>query len=485
MAVTLLTTIDAVQPAYNPYYLVLSGNNSSNTGFNYIVDLYSGSTYLRRLKVPPIPPKNNYGYCEISNICSDYISDNPMNMNWNAMAANTEMKGNFTIKLGEEYKYTWNFVDNFYCSNVSFLGKLGYTGSTTHTFAVGDYINVLQTDPHTTDLYDGVFRVVYVPDSYAVVVDYPHSVNTGVEGGVMSYQDNRKIVYSGLTTATTLMGSFAIGHEDYITYSATNYAYDSPTSNFLTELPENWPMRLTNNGYINILATSSQIIFLRCLINGIEFAIDDVSTGDADIIRIPAAPKTLNAAIGYNIFTANTITEYSIYLETALGAKLSEIFTFNLDTNCKPVDNVELLFEDLMGGMIPLNLRYITSTTTGIEREYYKKPLDYTLTNGKYIYDVNDSTTKQFGIKNKKVYTAISEYMTEEEGFFVEQLLLSKNVYFNTKNTEFVTTSATDLSEYVPVLITNSTFDRKTSLKDTLIQYTITFELSNNRPLNI
>jgi len=486
MAVTLLTNIDTIQPAYNPFHLVMSSTTNTNTGFNYIIDLYSGSTYIRRLKVPSIPTDNYFGYCEVASICSDFITDEPFNLSWNSYKPNTEQQTNFNLKLGEEYKYEWPFTDNFYCSSTGFVGKVGFTGTTVHQYVIGDYVFIAQTAGFTNSGYEGVHRVVSVPNTKAIVIDYPFLLATAPEGGLTAYQDNRKIVYSGLTTTAITVGNFAIQHENYINYTASTYTINNANSKFLTELPDNYNVRTSNSGYLNIVCPASgSVVSLRVMIEGgSTYNLTGTSATTNSILLTPAFPKNLNASYGSAIITTNT-PAYTIHYINGIGQQLSEKKRFVIDTTCKPEDNVELLFEDLFGGFIPFNFHFITSQSTDITRDYIKKALDYNLVNGKYKYSVNSATKSLYSVKNQKKYSVVSEYMTEEEAEFIEQLFLSKQVYLNIKNTEFTSVAATDNSDYIPVSITDTAFTTKTSLKDALIQYTVNFELSNNRPLNI
>ena len=69
--------------------------------------------------------------------------------------------------------------------------------------------------------------------------------------------------------------------------------------------------------------------------------------------------------------------------------------------------------------------------------------------------------------------TLNTEYITEAEGDILEKLIMSTDVYI-VKNTDTTYTEA--------VMITDSSFVRKTVANDNLVQYTIQIEYSN--PLN-
>ena len=81
--------------------------------------------------------------------------------------------------------YTWIFTDNVYVTSGIFTGSLAYTSTTqTHNFQVGDYIDFVQDAGFYYNGYNGVKKVVSVPDSYGVIVNSAHTINTTVNGGV-------------------------------------------------------------------------------------------------------------------------------------------------------------------------------------------------------------------------------------------------------------------------------------------------------------
>ena len=93
---------------------------------------------------------------------------------------------------------------------------------------------------------------------------------------------------------------------------------------------------------------------------------------------------------------------------------------------------------------------------------------------------------KNFRVNSKEKITVNTDYLTEEHSAWIEQLFTSPEVYiindYDATDTGSLTSSK--INKYVqPVLVTTSSFTRKTRGNDKLIQYTLEVERNKTRKL--
>lgn len=479
MAITLKNNIKYRTPAFNPFFLVLDSTNKTETGFGYIVDIYNAgtTTFQRRLRVQPNPLNSNYGVIDLKQYFADRLSGDPMTINFSAACENTQQQHRTDIKLGEEIQYSWSFYDNFYSSVAGFENNVGFTSHTQHSYSVGDYIYITQQAGCTYDAYNGVMQVVNVPNNYSVIVNYQFLGSTTVESGTTRYNDYRKTVSSGLTNYSSIL-AFDAAFEDFNTMAWTSYTENPQILSVLNDFTGStaYTVRLTNNGFLNVACkNSSDINKIYVGNDGSEVELNKTAPSSTTnfIYRFPFTPASINSNLGYDFISAGT-PSYSVRITSNSGTTLNKHY-FYINEACTPNGNVELLFEDLLGSYIPFNFNFIINESVNIERKTYKKSIEYGLNNGNYIYNPQSQTNKIYSINNKETISIHTGYIDETLVSVIEQLLLSKNIYWNKENA----------GVYLPVTITDSSFIRKTSLRNSLIDYTITFELSNNRPINI
>jgi hypothetical protein len=151
-----------------------------------------------------------------------------------------------------------------------------------------------------------------------------------------------------------------------------------------------------------------------------------------------------------------------------------EKYWVQVDNSCLPVSNIELLFEDQLGSYIPINFRFINKESLTINRSTHKKYQEYEL-GTYYTYDPTSQTNKINAISIDEIYAAHTGWIGEDMVAIIEGLLTSKNVYINYENS----------GVYYPVEIVDTAFDRKTTLRNKMIDYTIQYRISNTRSLNI
>ena len=110
-------------------------------------------------------------------------------------------------------------------------------------------------------------------------------------------------------------------------------------------------------------------------------------------------------------------------------------------------------------------------TTESTKETYNSNTID--ISSGSATYSVNAPTKSVFNKTATQRITLSSGYYPEGANPFFEELLLSNQVWLT--QTDPYNPSST---QYVPLIVSSSSFTYKTSLNDKLIEYTIDFEMA-------
>ncbi len=208
MAVTVVGTPDIFTPVYNPIFFYMDSTNKNETGFKYVMDIYSANTQnkIGRYKLFP-RPLDGYGVGDINQLLTSQVGYF-FDQNFNFITGSTGSYLDYDVVFGEEYVKYWSFYDNsFYTSSdPAFSGKtMFYTldASNTHNFVAGDFVLIQQDPGYTSTYYNGIFEVISASTT-AIIVDLDHTVNTPANSGTAVYADQHKTVNMGETISITL-----------------------------------------------------------------------------------------------------------------------------------------------------------------------------------------------------------------------------------------------------------------------------------------
>lgn len=197
MAISIISTPQLIQTAYNPIYFKVSSDNTSKEAFNFIFDIYVDGQFINRDRLLPRPGTTQAIYSP-ARILESYLSYD-LTQNITGETSSTNSIIDYELVIGEEYITPWRFYSNRAVTGGTYNGYTQfYSTGATNPFVSGDTIYVTQDAGFSTYLYNGFFTVLSATSS-SIVVDTIHSVNTGINGGTAVYSDNRKTIYTGTT----------------------------------------------------------------------------------------------------------------------------------------------------------------------------------------------------------------------------------------------------------------------------------------------
>ena len=197
---------------------------------------------------------------------------------------------------------------------------------------------------------------------------------------------------------------------------------------------------------------------------------------DAQYWRIAIGPQDI-ANIDASLMTGSTPStvlngakSYTIMLLDSTNVQESEAVTFNLDQQCSKYEPVRLHWLNRLGGMDSFNFNLKSMNKTDVKRESYHQQ-HHTFTG--FVYDYTKASRGQtdFDVQMTEKLTVNTDYLTEAESTWMNDLFTSPVVYREVNN------------ELIAMNITGNSIVKKTSLNDKLMQYTfeLNYSLTNRR----
>ena len=157
-------------------------------------------------------------------------------------------------------------------------------------------------------------------------------------------------------------------------------------------------------------------------------------------------------------------------LDSSANPMSQEVVFVRQDDNCKGYTTRRLAWRNSLGTYDYLNFSLKSTQTIDVEKNKYNKMIGI-FNKSKYRYSNWDKGQSIRQTTATKKETLNTDYILEEQAILIEKLLMSTDVYVVQNTNKSVTQS---------VIVTDSSYIKKTVANDKLIQYTINIEYSNN-----
>lgn len=200
------------------------------------------------------------------------------------------------------------------------------------------------------------------------------------------------------------------------------------------------------------------------------------STYDERFWRIPVGPSDITK-IDASLMSASTPStvlngakSYVIRLLNTSLVQVSEAVTFNVDQQCSKYEPVRIHWLNKLGGIDSLNFNLKSIAKTDVKRESYHEQ-HHTFTGFAYDYTKASRGQVDYDIKMTETLKVNTDYLTEAESIWMEDLFTSPVLYRELNN------------ELIAMNITGKSIQKKTSLNDKLMQYSfdLNYSLTNRR----
>ena len=472
ISISVLTTPTAFEPINAPLWFRINSASSGLTDFKYIfrpeyrTEPFSSTTYttLGTYRIPPKPSSGDGLYSPHRPLKSFLNGNNSVIINpfftTGFLATSATALIDYRIKYGFEYN-----PNKFFTDTISVSGFMGLTFSTVHEFAVGDLITINKDNKNFNPQYDGTCSVTAVVNTYSIKTDKAFS-STLLAGESGYVTDQFRI-------AGTVSG--------FYTFNGTRQ-YDERTKNFTQ--------------YLIATQSGSTGAFLTNLYNTSAANAKPVKSDDYETLSLCLNPAPLGPYYLYvntfnstgtllNTYTAGTMSAGNTYrrLEVGIGPAnlpnvnftgvdyyrvyvanasyvVSEYRFYKIDTQCSNYDKQRLVFLNRMGGYDYFNFTLDSKRSINITRTEYEKILNWN-------YTIGDRGKTILAQKAEAKMTMNSNWITENEATWLEELLTSPDVYILTTN-----------STKLPIIITDNSYEVKTYLRNQVFNLVLNYKFA-------
>ena len=487
MAQTTIAEPQDFTPAYNPVKFIIDSTNNNLDGFKYIFDVYDGATLLGRFKVLPTYG-TGYGEIDLSRFLNTYLSWNfepTITTDYDA----TNCFKAFDVKVGEQYLAQFNYTS-------ALTNSGGFVRvNVSNTFVVGDQINIVQSDGGTANpLVEGLHSVTAATASYFEIgVSWTSVTDANIDGSV-TYADNRSVATYDITTLSKQVFNGAVRWASFPQYNETDY-----TLNGVTKL---W---LTNQPQTDFYATLGQDIWLNAKVKPTKRIYFENSNGDVLSKLVLTTGNVVGVAVGPNnagILTAISgtlplIKPDTIYYDVYYfdGGQKSVKYRVNLDRRVL-INEYDLVFLDRMGSMSSFAFQLKSYERGEVQRDEYNQDVTGYVSGGEWKYNYEEFGFKTFGITATKTLELNTNWMSENMAQYFEELVTSPQVFL--KLVTYLTTEdglpvldengcpvrVPQSSNYIPVIVTNPSYEIFKERNKHLIKQTLVVKLANNDAIN-
>jgi hypothetical protein len=473
MAQTIIAQPQSFTPAYNPVKFIIDSTNKNLNGFKYIFDVYNGATLIGRFKTLP-RIADGYGEEDLSKFLSSYVSwDFQPLVTTDYDAVNSYY--NFQVKTGEEYLAQFTYTS-------ALTNSGGFVRvNVTNTFAIGDQINLTQSDGGTANpLVEGLHSVTNSSGTwFEIGVAWSSVTNANIDGSVV-YADQRKVVTYDVTSFSTKnVFNGARTFVQFTTYNQDQYNPNGPTKEWLTNQPQTeFNATLGQDLWLNVRGrVGKKIAFEND--NGDSFY--KTLTNNSTIEGVAVGPNNYGTLTGTGQLITPTTKYYEFWYDDS-GQK-SVKYRVNLDRR-ESITEYDLAFLDRMGSFSSFAFQLKAIERGEVTRDEYNQDVKGFVSSGEWTYNTIEFGNSTFNLNNVKTYELNTNWLTDEMSVYFEELITSPQVFM--KRVEYSCPDGVLVTSgpYVPVIVTNNTYEVFRQRNKNLIKYTLVVKLANNDTIN-
>lgn len=410
MAITLKDSPVNYNPAYNEIIYVWDSTNKTQENFKYIFDIYVSGvttpTYFR-LKQSPDPV---YGYAifDAHRVLENYVGSDISTTDY-GFQINWYSYRQYTIKIGEEY------------------------GPSSGTTVYPD----LQTYSPCY-VFNGIFDFPDFKDYDETTYTFVKFLSGGSGRNYLTSQTSFSIRSNQNAWLYFIMDeSNAVEYMEIKTYNSAGTLIDTfrvtPTSIGATVTVHNRFRRF--------------------------------SSGTKNLNLIPSAHLSLGSQ---SIITAS-VASYTLQAYDNTAAAVGDLITYTIDSSCTNHNVYQLHFLNKYGGFDQFSFTRQSRFNSSIERSRYKKSVGSVSSAGLWSYNKSDRGDINFNTSIKDRVILNSDWITEAQATWLEELITSPEVYYD------------DGTNLFAINITNSGYERRKRINDKNFNLTLEFEYSYNR----
>lgn len=349
-----------------------------------------------------------------------------------------------------------HFYDNNYYAHPTLGALIAFIIPATRPtrINIGDTVIVEQTNyPYqpTVPGYDGewlvldVFSKVVAGISYtAILTNCPFSKSTPAEGGII--YSKQKYSFGNLATSTAEW-AYDGGEQyiEYLQYDPSKWIMISGNNGkFLTNAPRTQKIRLGERATLSVINWYNTSNVTTNEINNIVYKSYNPNGTVLDSYNRAAGTrlyKRFEFGCGPHNFSSylnlNGAAYYTIHLTDDLNNIISEVFRFDIDRTCYRYTQKRFKFKNRFGGWDYFTFNLRSDRTVKINRSNFNRSLQRAEGNG-YTYDymAGDRGLTNFNVVAFDEETVFSNWLSNDEAIWLEELFTSPEVYLIIDNTD-------------------------------------------------
>lgn len=189
------------------------------------------------------------------------------------------------------------------------------------------------------------------------------------------------------------------------------------------------------------------------------------SFGVQAFVRLPCGPYDMTV---YGFVDPTTVDYYTIQLLNTSAVAMSEKMTFQVVCYDPKYDNYRLHFLNKLGGFDSFNFNKISHQTAEMQKQMYKQVLGSEST-GAWSYNFYDRLNTQFDTQFTTKYKVQSDWITDDESIWLQELLTSPVVILDS-----------EVFDFTPITIETTSWEvkRKQNTNEKVFNITVDISLS-------
>jgi hypothetical protein len=495
MSLTLRVVPQELMPTYNQVVIVATSSRQSLSNYQLVTDIWCRGVNVTRMKSPVNP--EGYIIVDLHKHLENRISYD-FNPGLTAWSVATNSFATYSVDFYDEFREEWEFYDNVYqlVGATAYIGFIGATNGPEPNFDVGDYIYVSQDPGFLVPEYNGAHTITAISlttsNRWIIRTDNRFVQNTPPNPGVITYANydlttlpvgtiETFMSATGTTlTQSTTASSFPTkyvfnGVLDFIDFPNWNFDdWDTNTlkwGKFFTNAPDYYELDIDSYMFLNVYQNiTNEVGRLRIKTNVGTYSITNSNTNITTnaqnrFLQISCNPKDLYT-LGY---INSSTTQIEIWCENTSNQKTVYSKYFKISNRCSRYDKMQILFMDKMGSFLPYTFNKVNRENRTIARTNYQQNIgSYASSTQNWRYNSYDRGTKSLDTIVVEQYTLNSDWVNQNTSDYLMELFESPEAYL-------VRPDGTILA----ISINVAAVERKQVINEQLINYVLTFELSN------
>jgi len=485
-----------------PTIIGSNGFTTSNQSATALYQIKFGAEYERYIEFTSISNNAGNSRLSINNslngqhdvVAGDYItiqnaSNNYYNGTFLVISVTT-----LTITISKPFTNTASglliegegFFDNYYVNNIGLGGVVGFaiSNSRPSKINIGDLVVVQQNSNATIKGYNGEWLVVDKLSNvniggafYTVIVtNCPFFGSTPINGGSI-YSKSKYKYRNTVTSSVEYAWDAALQYKEALVWNPSVHSMNVTNKGaFLTRAPIAKNIRLNEIDSLSFFNTSitggpsvSKGVFktynaANSLITSASYFMPITS-----LIRIDLMTGTKNIFVSVPL---NGVSYYTVELQDSASNRLSEIRRYNLDRVCYRYSQYRFKWLNRLGGWDYFTFNLRSDKSVSVQRSLYSGQLKtYQPNNSTFNYKMGDSTNRVYNVKANDSEVVFSNWLTNAESSWLEELFTSPEVYM----------LIGDTTDTLPIILTDTDYTIGEKENIGLLQYKIGFKYSNNK----